>query len=314
MDTSREASFIAVKLRRIADRFRQVADTGWVPGSFKIEGAAGRLIIRAWELRCLDGIEGLARLVAWVKDPDQANNESIMVPCPASLFIEFCGFHGEVVRIVDNRIVRVPGEHCGVLPRLLPEILTGVPAQDLPQRGESLSLHYSEVCEWLANEVGKAGGMAGIAKGQAPHADIPGEVLESQHDDVTEYLGVKLDLPRRRVSGCDATLTRELDPIQTAVLLKCLKSGESWVTRAVIEAAISKAKTQPGHPPHKSEDPLLVDRAVSKLRRVLAPFGRTIKNDRSGGYRIEMTEASFEKPPRKSGASRRKGIGKKRAS
>jgi hypothetical protein len=144
-----------VKLRRIAEKFRQAANAGGELRNLDLEEAAGGLIIRAWELRCLDGIEGLAHLVAWVKDPDPANNESIMVPCPASLFIEFCGFHGHVVRQVGDALEIIPGEHIGLLPRLLPKTLPDLPAQDSPSKWNGLFQHYSEVCEWLANQVGE---------------------------------------------------------------------------------------------------------------------------------------------------------------
>lgn len=130
----------------------------------------------------------------------------------------------------------------------------------------------------------------------------PKTLEERESKFIVEYLGLKLDVGRRQVTTAGVADTAELEPVQTAVLQRCLESGETWVDQHDNEDLLSEVKSRSGRT-YESADPFLAARIMSKLRQVLALFGRTIKNDRNGGYRIEKTAAP--QPPRKKKARHR---------
>ncbi len=168
MNNSDKLSLIAHKLRSLTERFS-------TSGSHQDSEEAGRLVMRAFRLGCLQDIIGLSELVSWVENPPPRppNVQAWLVPCASNLFTELCGFNKVIVRNEGGNLQAVSGACGGLLPQADPESFSAFPVGSYPTQRQKQE-HDALICRWLADKIERDG----ISR--------PAEVtVESLHDPKT---------------------------------------------------------------------------------------------------------------------------------
>lgn len=193
----------------IAAQFRQIAAEYLNDPSYDTEDRAGKLLLAAYDRHYLPTIPGLDELVELAKSKPEppAPGKCVFVPCPANVWIRFCGQdrievfnHGDRVAYASDRTSG------GIMPGEFPDVLPGVPLR----HEEGANRQKAAVCEWLAAAVEstpkskKAGGggktratkvqtSLNLHAAMAYKADHP----ELGEKDIAEYLKI----PRTTLRG-----------------------------------------------------------------------------------------------------------------